>query len=422
MALYKIQDNVGSRYRSAVRYLFCFACVLVFVGQFKIWFGSSSLTLSLSLFVILLAFFLGLPKNISTIPKEVVLLLFVLASGLVGLAVSPYTIVSRSIAAMVPLFAVIFVIMSMAFAVPKKTAIDRWTSLGGAVLSVFIIVLAVMGFTLSSGYYREKLLIGTPLGLSNYLSAFLIYVYARNLSVNNKLSLLMLLGVICTISRGGYLVALCVTLLYVVRCERYWRHVFWVTVAASCVVFAYLSMISGLVPSGYKAYSGGLWSGLISVDSLVNRIIQWSLATHIAIQSPIFGVSPGGFKTIMESVYGTETVFGPHNTMLLLWMNYGLVGLFCYMFYLYKVMKKLALMTRIDPRYRGILSGYMGLFIFGMFEPLVGGISFEIMLALIAAEAIGYLRCYERGVALSRSTEYWRGPGSDVVNVGSISK
>ncbi|MGH7240795.1 MAG: O-antigen ligase family protein, partial [Candidatus Saccharimonadales bacterium] len=159
-----------------------------------------------------------------------------------------------------------------------------------------------------------------------------------------------------------------------------------------------------------------------SADSLVNRIIQWSLAIHITIQSPIFGISPGGFKTIMESIYGTETVFGPHNTILFLWMNYGLVGLFCYVFYLYRVMKKLALMTRIDHRYRGILAGYMGLFIFGMFEPLVVGISFEIMLALIAAEAIGYFRYYSGRVALSQSTKYWRRPGSDVVQVGSTSQ
>lgn len=422
MTLYKIQNNVDSRYRSAVRYLFCFACVLVFVGQFKIWLGSSSLTLSSSLLVILLAFVLGLPKNISTIPKEVALLFFVLVSGLVGMAVSPYTIVSRALAAMVPLYAIIIVIVSMAFAVPKKTAIDRWTSLGGAVLSVFIIVLAVKGFAFSSGYYREKLLIETPLGLSNYLSAFLIYVYARNLGVNNRLSLLMLLGILGTLSRGGYLVVLCVTALYLLRCERYWKYVFWGVVAAFCVVFAYLGAISGFTPLGYDAYSGGLWSGLLSADSLVNRVIQWSLATHIAIQSPIFGISPSGFKTLIESVYGSETVYGPHNTILFLWMNYGLVGLLCYLFYLYRIMKKLALMTRIDRRYRGILTGYIGLFIFGMFEPLVGGISFEIMLALIAAEAIGYFRYCSASVVLCRSTKYWWHPRSSVVHVGSASQ
>ncbi len=358
----------------------------LFIGDFQLPIGHSALTVPMGMTVVLLMLLISLGRPCIRIPTAALLLLGVLAFGAAGLLLTPEAGVLRGAAGAMPLVYAIAALVAYS-QIRSSLDIDRALLMmlrGGLILAVATMVLCCIGLVSPRGdYYATKLLIETPLGRSNYLSAFLLFLFALALALRPAWAGLLALAVLATLSRGGALMLL----LFLVAMPLARRGKLWLVGALPLLAFFVCLFL--LVSGHYEmlAQMAGPYAAV--VRSVFNRMLLWLFGYDLWLQSPFFGVGPNTFRTFVEMHPGIEDVWGVHNSILQLLLNYGLCGTLLYCAYLRTIYRHLCLAERADPAMWYLRVVFVVLMVFSLFEPLVGSAAFEMLLALLFIVAIG---------------------------------
>jgi len=359
---------------------------LIFVGEIRIPVGGSQLYFPVALGPAGLLCLLRLGTRSLLVPFGAIALAVVLLAGSLSAAASEYVGFRRSVAASFPVGAALVAACALA-GVPDLSRIVRSAVLwGGSLLALWIALLSFQAVTSGLPFYEAKLLIETPLGRSNYLTAFLLFYAATAWRRAPALAAIGALAILAAISRGGLLVLLVFLLLA-------WLHRRGLAgIAASALLAVSIGGVAvlALADLGVEASAGGgdLVSGLASPASAGNRVVLWQAARSLLEDSPVLGVGPNGFRSMIESRPELEDVWGPHNAVLTLWLNYGLAGFTAYCVYLGCLLRALSDARRARGESDQVFVAVLALLFFSLFEPLIGSASFEVLLAVAYAGSL----------------------------------
>ena len=350
---------------------------LLFIGDAQVPVGMSRMTVPTGMFIIFPLLFacMALPRIV--MPKAVFLLLGTLFFGAVGVMVTPEGSYMRAAAGALPVVYAICALMVYAqfYEFIKLEWIVRMMLAGGVVLAVAVIVLFIVAVPSPGNYYTQKLLIETPLGRSNYLAAFLVFLFALALAKNRVLSWLFAIAVFCTMSRGGAIIFV----LFLVALQMEKRRLLWLVWVGSLAAFIVATLfVSTDIHNHVQEYDGAFGGELISA---VNRLLLWSFGFELWVHNPWFGIGPNTFRTFIELNPGVEDVWGAHNSVLQLLLNYGLFGAIFYGWYVKEIYTRLRLAEQTAAWFRYLRVVFVVLQVFALFEPLVGSAAFEVLLA-----------------------------------------
>ena len=350
--------------------------LLLFIGDVRLPIYGSTITIPLGMFLIFPASLLLLARAKLLPCRPAALIVGVLAFGVLGSALTPLSQATRVAAGSLPL---VFVAVTLFVYAQYRISYDqavKFMFIGGIFLSIAVIVLALISLGTEGGYYEQKLVIETPLGRSNYLTAFLIFLVALSIPRSAWLTALFSVSVACTMSRGGMFMLL---LLFIAVPLAHRRKLWWIGIGglAAFLAIAYIAATGAV-----DVIEWFIEPGDERLDSTINRMLLWALGIDLWSSNPIFGIGPNTFRTFVESADGLEDVWGVHNSVLLMILNYGIAGLFLYGCYLRIVYRSILDAERVDGRFTHIRAVFAVLLIFSLFEPLIGSAAFEILLAL----------------------------------------
>lgn len=364
-----------------IRWLAWTSIFLLFVGDIRIPIGESTLYTPMAIFPALVLLFLRLIVAEIYFLRGTLALIGVLAAGVLSAIWSDYVSVMRTVAAMFPIAAAILVLFALNGVSGVHRIIQSAIMAGGGLLAVWVLLLTLRAFFSGLAFYDAKLLIETPLGRSNYLGAFLLVFLAFAWGRSNILKGLALcaLGALSIYSRGTALVfALFLLILCAQKLKLGQKSLLFiasVTLGFSIILVAIFSTI------GFD-FNSVVYFDNDSLESTGNRLLLWKKSVEMLLQSPVLGIGPNGFRSLVET-YGYEDVWGPHNSILLLWMNYGVIGLFCYLAYCVFIIQSMRRNDYFKKYDRQILILLFLLLFFSLFEPLIGSASFEILLGAL---------------------------------------
>ena len=354
---------------------------LLFVGEIRIPVGGSQLYFPVSLAPAGALCLLRLGTRSLLVPFGAIALAIVLLAGSISAAASEYVGLRRSLAAAFPVGAALLAACALA-GVPDLSKVLRSAVLwGGTLLALWIALLSFKAVTSGLPFYEAKLLIETPLGRSNYLTAFLLFYVGIAWRRAPALATIGALAILAAISRGGMLVLLVFVLLT-------WANRRGLAGIAASVLIAVSiggAAVLAFADLGVEAAAGDLVSGLASPASAGNRVVLWQASRSLLAESPVLGVGPNGFRSMIEGRPELEDVWGPHNAVLTLWLNYGLAGLCAYCVYLGCLLRALGGARRTPRDADQAFVAVLALLFFSLFEPLIGSASFEVLLAVAYA-------------------------------------
>lgn len=379
-------DSVAEKRWRRQDFIFLLPFFLLFIGDFQFPIGASSVTIPMGMAFIAPVVFWYLIAGRLAFSAPSLLLVGVLFFGFLGFLLTPLASFSRSAAGALPIiFSALTIIAYEFYSVPQEKAV-RLMLVGGVILAIAVIFLFVLSLSESGGYYNQKLVIETPLGRSNYLAAFLIFLLALNIPGNVFISILFLVAIFCTLSRGGVLaLMLFFALIPLLRRVKVW--VLGVGLLLALLIFACI------VSDGFVNHISRIFNPKeIPLDSVLNRFKLWSFGFDIFSEHPVFGVGPNTFRTFVELAGDVENVWGVHNSVLLILLNYGIFGLIFYSAYLVFIYRNILLAEKVDDRFFYLRVVFLVLLIFGFYEPLVGSAAFEVLLALVFVLARSQVR------------------------------
>lgn len=363
---------------------------LLFIGDFQLPVGDSIVTIPMGMTLILPAVLWYFINGRLALSASSLLLAGVLLCGLLGFLFTPLASFSRSAAGALPIiFSALTIIAYEQYPVPQEKAV-RYMLTGGTLLAVAVIFLFIFSLWVPGDYYDQKLIIETPLGRSNYLAAFLIFLFALSIPRNLFISIVFLAAIFCTLSRGGVLaLVMFFVLIPFLRRGKTW--VLGAGLVLACLLIIYLAS------DGVIDYISGVFdSQNTDLNSVFNRFELWSFGFDIFSEYPVFGIGPNTFRTFVELAGDIENVWGVHNSVLLIVLNYGVFGLFFYITYIIVIYNNILLAEKIDCKFFYLRAVFVVLIIFGLYEPLVGSAAFEILLALVFVLARSQVRMIPR--------------------------
>jgi len=379
------QDAFSSRYDAqAGIFLILIPFFLLFVGDLQVPIGESTMTVPMGMFIVFPLLILCMALARIVIPSAAMLLLGTLFFGLLGLLLTPEGHLLRGAAGTLPLlYAVCILVVYAQFY--RYIAVERAVGMmlaGGIVLALAAIVLFIIAVMSPGGYYEQKLLIETPLGRSNYLAAFLIFLFSLALAKQRTLALLFGIAIFCTMSRGGALMFL----LFIVALQMAKLRLLWLVWLGPLLLFFGATFLISSDHQHLLLAVAGPYQG--EILSIINRLLLWSFGFDLWIQHPFFGIGPNTFRTYVELNPSIENVWGAHNSIIQMLLNYGLFGTILYVLYIREIYKRLCQAELTAPWFRYLRVVFVVLQVFGLFEPLIGSAAFEVLLAYMLILAL----------------------------------
>lgn len=349
----------------------------LFIGDFQLPIGTSTLTVPIGMVVVFPVVFLYLINRHIKVSVPAALLLMTLFCGYIGYLLTPVATFSRCAVGGFPLVvAALTLIAYERCPLPLEKAI-RYMLAGGVVLALYVMVLFFLSLYVQGDYYDQKAVIETPLGKSNYLAAFLIFLFALSLQRSKFLSVLFFIAVLCTLSRGGLLALMVLgALVPFLKIRKGW--VLWVLALSVGLVMGYLA-----TTDWGRNIGEGIDTDGSAFDSAFNRLALWSFGLNIFSDYPLFGIGPNTFRTFVELAGDVEDVWGVHNSVLMVALNYGIIGLCFYLTYLTIIYRYIVAAEKIDEKFLYLRAVFLVLLVFGLYEPLVGSVAFELLLVLV---------------------------------------
>lgn len=350
---------------------------LLFVGDAQIPIGASAATIPLGILLLTPLLVFRTAAGAISLSKAAILLLLILLAGGMGTLMTPQAQGVRAVAAALPLLFALIAVLAYSTARLSSSRMISWMLAGGIVLAVWVIFLGLPNLGAEGDYYEEKLRVETFLGRSNYLAAFLIFLVGLSWPRSRGLALLFAFAVVCTMSRGGIaILGLFVCALALTKRGKLWV-VGWLGLLAMLTTIGFFILFEAEVITFFIDSSDS------RLDSTLNRLMLWNFGLELWMSQPLLGIGPNTFRTFVESSNDVEDVWGVHNSILLMLLNYGIVGTAIYALYLREIYRALQHAELVDPRFQSIRAAFVVLLVFSLFEPLVGSGAFEFLLALI---------------------------------------
>lgn len=259
------------------------------------------------------------------IPNGLILLLWAQLTAATYLASSPDLAQGKLIE-----FSKTFLMALLLTAMVDSEKRVRWL-LWGAIVSIgFLAFRSNIGIILALGQtriygpggafednndYALLLVVAAPI---TYYAARAEKVYRLKL-LGYALSVMMMVTIVFTLSRGGFLGALAVAVMAAMRSRARWRSLLLVMVLMLGALWLAPSRVVERVESIRTAYTMD--------ESARMRLETWAVCARIIADHPLFGVGPRNILEVYERYLTTETVRVAHNAFLQMAVDAGLPGL-----------------------------------------------------------------------------------------------
>jgi len=412
-----IYTPIDKQKKNSVISMLAWLCVfLLFIGDARIPVGDSELYTPLAIFPAIILFVIRIGLFELYFLRGTFALLGVMIAGVLSTIWSDYVSVTRSVAAMFPIVTAVVILIALNGVRDLNRLIKSAVFFGGCFLAAWVALLSFQAAISDLPFYEAKLLIETPLGRSNYLAAFLLVFLA--FSWNKSLILrgvaVIAFSALSIYSRGALLVFFLYVLIIVFRSSRSDYKKYFL---GSLVVILSFSVLATIFFGGLFEHDLTEKFGFDPFESAENRLLLWKASLEMLWKSPLFGIGPNGFRTFVE-INGLEDVWGPHNSILLLWLNYGIIGVLFYFVYCFSILQSVREVGRFDQEGNNVFVLLCILLFFSLFEPLVGSATFEILIVIIYLWSVN-LRV-EHGARMLKSSgasldQRW---GSEVKQIG----
>lgn len=360
------------------RNILYFPFFLSFIGNIKIPVGSSTFDVPMSIVPMFFILIYAIYKRNFFLSKQIVFVFFTILFGFIALVINYSNVsITRGVVGMLPLFYIILVIFCYSNVELNTLKAFNYITAGALFLSFQVYYDFFYATFLSGDYYEKKLLIETWLGRSNYLAAFLLI----GLGVSGKkiiYSFLICLGVIATMSRGGLAMMLLMALFVIYMHVKSVKNIYLSLFFYFSFIFS-LSMVVIYVFTSFNFFD----SDVLDFKSTFNRFELWRFSVNLYLDNYIFGIGPNAFRSYVENTIGIEDVWGTHNSILQLLLNYGFFGTLLYIAYILKIINKVEFAFKQEVVGIFFKSMILVVVIYSLFEPLVGSSSFEVLLVLL---------------------------------------
>lgn len=369
-------------YSTLKNWVFLAFPLLVVLGNVELWLGGSSLTVPWVLILLLpiaLVELATLPKGRCDAELLPVLFLYLLlfALGVLTALFSSVTSFARNAASLLPLLIALLALFCFKD-VRLPDNIPRLMRVTGGILALMIIYKAAWLFVPAwwnsgvSGVFEQKGDMGLSLGKSNFLAVFMMFFSIFAWRSHKTLWLLMFLATCLTLSRFGVafilLAAACVWLLNYCR------------LSMVVAVLGFSSILLILPVWLFPVQMSEIFRNSFLPSSLAARFDLWAAALDLIGHNPFWG-GAGGFTTYLEFISWSKYEWGTHNFILSQWIEYGVLGLLIYLVVIARFLLARSFLPMADEAL--IKLGGILLLFYGLFENVVGLVSFEIMFAYL---------------------------------------
>lgn len=223
-------------------------------------------------------------------------------------------------------------------------------------------------------FYDLKNRAKNALGLSNYIAVFLVLVFAATLFCGAPV-IAIVFGMLTalTLSRFGFVFMVGIVGVYVIQ----WK----IGAVRSSIVVAFLG-VAGLIGL-YFLY--GALPHLPGISSLTARFEYWQSGFDAVALHPIFGAP----RSVLLDDLSNSITWSPHNSLLWVAANFGLLGLVAYCAYVWIVMREIAIAGASSRLWTGIFVGTAMVLVWSLVEIIALTPAFEILFAALYALALG---------------------------------
>lgn len=244
-----------------------------------------------------------------------------------------------------------------------------------ALLSLLAILLPYQFFQLTTFDGRLQ----GPFTSPNFLAFFLFpgiilcYYFWQQTNERRKKSLFLVAGLLftyalfCTHSFGAFLATLSVFLWHILQRKNTYQHL---------KKIALVGVLAAFLIGGELFTNDKLQAIAEERSSLSSRLTIWEVSLKAIADNPIFGIGVGRFQEVYLSYqplfppYLEWAVPQPHNLILALWLQTGLVGLAVSIWLFSKVF---APRRETAEAYKILQALFVGMLVYGIFDtPLFG--------------------------------------------------
>jgi hypothetical protein len=222
-------------------------------------------------------------------------------------------------------------------------------------------------------FYDVKNRARNMLGASNYIAVFLVFLFAVSLfSGLPWFAAAFAVLTLTTLSRFGIIILCVVICVYLAR--RKINPLRSATCAASLVV---VGLVVGFLLKSHVPLVPG-------TASIVARFEYWRSGIEALSLHPLIGAP----RSVFLVELGNSITWNPHNSVLWVAVNFGLVGLAAYCTYLWIVMREIANAAASSDLWMGVFVGSVMAVAWGFEEIIVLTPAFEILMASMYVLAV----------------------------------
>jgi len=252
----------------------------------------------------------------------------------------------------------------------------------------------------SGGFFVNANVAAAYLGINLFICYGLWKAY--NIKFFKIIILLIMFGILCTGSKAGLilmiLIFILIKFLYAIKHNlSLHKMVFIVFLLLNIIVFLLflLTLFGNKILNRY----------FLQLDSTISiRLIIWNFALKSFIIHPIEGLGFGGWQKYFSS-YASEyglSLFPPHNTLIYLWANSGILVVIFAIFFIFYILKfGFTLLSYKNKELSGlgisVLGSFLWTFIHGMGTNfgLVGEVHMVIILGFILGYSYARFKYYK---------------------------
>jgi O-antigen ligase len=191
-----------------------------------------------------------------------------------------------------------------------------------------------------AGFWINPNNCGAICGLSLFLSLTFPF---KSKYVNAALRLIILTGILATLSRGGILGFMLGGTVYAITAQRLWLLIkvfagMILFVLATILAIGYLAPKSEAIAYRLERIEEML-QGNVAGDATASRTYVWKKAFQEITRDWLIGLGHGSMYRVVRYGGGVGGGLGPHNSYLYMWGNSGILALIAFLFWLYVLVR-----------------------------------------------------------------------------------
>ena len=220
-------------------------------------------------------------------------------------------------------------------------------------------------------FYNVKNRVRTPLGASNYLAVMFVFLFNVMLYQRSRWGLLFVALVLASMSRIGLgFLAISVAFWIAHRSGRLRQ-----LVIAGAIGAILCGLLAGLMWEQLRTLPGA--------ESLASRVWYLDTSSGPIAAHPIAGMP----RSEIVRLFGYPITWHPHNSILHLFVLFGIIGAVAYSAYMAVVLRAFERRARVSAVWRGITAGTVVMLLWSMVEIIVLSPAFELLMAALYSVA-----------------------------------